>query len=137
MIDHYKHAKRAAADYAAALRRCQHSDANISIGVTWETERIFTCWDCWQTVKSLGTEYDRAMKAGRRAQLDAMPRCQVETCNRRGTARWGNGPDRALLCGRHGKRANREYVSRFGGTFLMPGPALSLDRIIALATGAA
>ena len=135
MIDHYKTAKRAAAEYAAALRQCDHPKdiRRINVGITWEPDRIEVCTDCWHRAKSLGTEYNAELKRGRKAQLDAMPRCEIDGCKRRGTARWGWGPDRALLCGRHGKAAQRQHVRTMTAPGLMLGLTMSRKQIMALA----
>ena len=135
MTDHYQTAKRAASEYAAALRRCDHpkDTRRINVGVTWEPDRFEVCWDCFNSARTLSNQYKAELKRGRKAQLDAMPRCEIETCKRRGIARWGWGADRALLCGIHGKRAERQYARTMAGPIWMPGPNLSREEVISLA----
>lgn len=135
MTDHYQTAKRAASEYAAALRKCNHvrEIRRISVGVTWEPDRFEVCRECFNSTRTLSNRYKAELKRGRKAQLDAMPRCEIETCKRRGTARWGWGPDRALLCGRHGKAAQRQHVRTMTAPGLMLGLTISRKQIMALA----
>ena len=133
MIDYYPHAKRAAQVYANALRACTHDERRWSIGVHWEAHRIDACRDCVKAAAELNRVYLAEMKRARKAQLDAMPRCKVPGCKYRGTARWGWGNNRALLCGRHGKRAEREFYRNHAGAFWLPTPAMSAAQIRTLA----
>ena len=133
MIDHYEHAKRAAKVYAIALRTCTHDERRWSIGIHWEPDRIDACRACVRATAELNLVYLAEMKRARKAQLDAMPRCEVPGCKRRGTARWGWGNNRALLCGRHGKRAEREFNRNHAGAFWLPAPAMSAAQIRTLA----
>lgn len=85
------------------------------------------CTDCI-------TRLNRDWRVKRKAQLATEPRCEVPNCKRRGTKRYGWGGDKALLCGQHGKQAERVYQGRCAGACWLPGPAVSAAKIIELAT---
>ena len=133
MIDYYPHAKRAAKAYAIALRACTHDERRWNIGIHWEADRIDACRDCVKAAAELNRVYLAEMKRARKAELDALPRCEVPGCKYRGTARWGSGNNRALLCGRHGKRAEREFNRNHAGAIWLPVPALLAAQIVAMA----
>jgi hypothetical protein len=69
----------------------------------------------------------------RKAELDAMPRCEVPTCKRRGIYQVGHY-DKVLLCGRHltKARATNEQQNAPLGFLAMFGTAISGKQILKL-----
>lgn len=67
-------------------------------------------------------------RRNRKRQLDAMPRCEVPACNRRGS--WKVGTCGALLCGAHKKALFRAFV---GSPVWLPMPQLSREDVIRIA----
>jgi len=80
------------------------------------------------------TAINRKMALARKAELDAMDRCQASGCNRRGN--WEVGSyDRALLCGHHLKVAKRAQYKRqesLGGMALFMGIEINGAGVLAL-----
>lgn len=86
------------------------------------------CSDCIMAI-------NRAIDERRKAQLDAMPRCEVDGCNRRSLWRIGNGPDEARVCGQHFKQAKRNWDRQFAGaTIWLPAPTMSKAAMLKLAS---
>lgn len=73
------------------------------------------------------------MTPERKAQLDALPRCEVPGCGRRGTWRCGDYGPRVLLCGRHRRAAATEYHRAHAGYAWLPGTPQTRDAILAWA----
>ena len=86
------------------------------------------CCDCIMAI-------NRRMDRDRKAQLDAMPRCDVSGCKRRGRWRIGNGPGaKVLVCGSHYTKAKRAWNRRFAGAMCwLPAPTMSRDAMLELA----
>lgn len=59
-------------------------------------EGVALCGDCIDAA-------NRQAAADRKAELDAMPRCEIAGCNRRAT--WKVGGERVGMCGHHKARA--------------------------------
>ena len=108
------------------LRTCTHDDATPCVTLPGgETLRV--CSECWN-------EGVYARRAERKAELAAMPRCEL--CKRRGTSHVGSGRDRVLLCGRHTANAKAGYIREYIGDspfLFLPGPILSREEILELA----
>lgn len=90
-------------------------------------EKVFTCHDCGQTGKAIDVQpqpdgyalccecinaRNARLRAERKKQLAAMPRCEVPTCSRRATV-YHNGTG---LCGHHWKRAESRILRRLAAS---------------------
>lgn len=86
------------------------------------------CIDCIARI-------NRAIDQRRKAELNAMPRCDIDGCNRRSLWLIGNGPEKVRVCGRHFKRAQRNWDRQFAGaTIWLPAPTLSKAALLRLAS---
>ena len=84
------------------------------------------CCDCIMRL-------NRASDDRRKAELDAMPRCEVDGCSQRGSWLIGNG-EKARVCGRHFNRAKRNWDVQFAGaTIWLPAPTISKAGMLDLA----
>ena len=81
------------------------------------------CWDCHRAQEA-------ADKLARKAELDAMPRCQVPGCKRRGTHTLQQGI--ILMCGRHTKQVQAQHRRNVGG-FLFACLTYTREQLIRLA----
>jgi len=70
------------------------------------------CSDCIAKI-------NRAIDAKHKAELDAMPRCQVPGCTRRGTLRVGTY-NRVLMCGAHFNKAQKKLRANTAGMPWLP-----------------
>lgn len=125
-IDHYATARAADALVTGAAARCDHHNRNVGMA---GASGPMCCYDCYVAAKPLLNAARAAWKAARKAQLDAMPRCEL--CSRRGTMKVGIA--KVLLCGRHFKRAQHNFPA---APFWMPGPATTREYVLKLATRA-
>jgi len=62
------------------------------------------CITCW-------SRHVAERRTTRKAQLDAMPRCEVPGCRKRGSLRIGNAPI-ALVCGWHNSKIRRKVQTQ-------------------------
>lgn len=84
------------------------------------------CGDCLNDANA-------ALRAARKAELDAMPRCEIEGCQRRGAQRLVA----VLLCGRHAKRvqeAHHRNMRENPFSIFAPTPDYSRDQLVKMAT---
>lgn len=96
--------------------------------------RTFTyCHDCADVARDFADAARAAAKAERKAQLDAMPRCDL--CNRRGTWRYPYG---VLVCGWHKRKLKAGWAASdaHGGIVAMLSPP-TRDDLIRWAKGGA
>ena len=83
------------------------------------------CSDCYNAAVF-------ARRARRKAELDAMPRCEVPGCKHRGNYRSAG----TLICGRHMKRAQRAHAKNMQGAgwlALFERPQMTREALLALA----
>lgn len=101
------------------LRGCTHkahSPCEVDMGAG---ETLAVCVDCWNAGVA-------ARRAERKAQLDAMPRCEVPGCRHRQTVIVNY---QVGLCGRHAARVRQEFHRQFAGAGIFAiGAAASLRR---------
>lgn len=84
------------------------------------------CTDCIGRI-------NRAYDERRKAQLAAMPRCDVDGCNRRSLWLIGNGPEKVRVCGRCFKRAKGNWDRQFAGAAIwLPAPLLTRAELLRL-----
>ena len=111
-------------------RRLYRHACDCSAAVEWAAHWDGRVW-CGPCVRA---EHAKA-KARRKAQLDAMPRCSIDGCNRRGTWRIGHGGV-LLVCGIHRTRAKRAHNQRMaaaGGMGLFMPVAYGAEELRELA----
>jgi hypothetical protein len=76
----------------------------------------------------------RKYREERKAQLAALPRCQVPGCKARGTWNAGSADGPVLMCGRHLKAAQREFQRKYAGPIWLPSPTPSAETLLKMAT---
>lgn len=82
------------------------------------------CTDCIN-------ESHRLAKIERKKQIDAMPRCEIDGCNRRGTFHVGQvACGRVLLCGAHKKKVQAQSQKRNAMECLLWGASVSRETIL-------
>ncbi len=116
------------------LRACTHIQPDEK-GQMCEVELrdgtiLHVCDVCWNA-----SVYAR--RSVRKAELDAMPRCEVPGCRMRATFTIGSAPATVGMCGRHVRRAQnawqREVARACGGLWLPIAVHFSRDELIELA----
>lgn len=89
-------------------------------------EGVARCSDCIAKI-------NLRMREERKAQLDAMARCEVDNCRQRGTFQVAGG---VLMCGRHMKNAQRAHnrsMQGFGGMGLFMTPSYDRADVLKMA----
>lgn len=118
-------------DQEQILRICNHVNRSCAVNMG-HGETLQVCDTCWNASV-------QARKAARKAQLAAMPRCEVPGCTRRGTqVVWGH----TLMCGHHLRRTEQGHYKAMASTpggmgLFMPCPHYSKAELIELATAKA
>jgi len=110
----------------AILDHCDHSRKTHEFSNP-DGSSLWTCQEC-------SNAYHQAWKAARKAQLDAMPRCEIPGCSRRATySAFSVG-----MCGFHLNKAQRAHqkamLTGAGGMGLfMPCPTYNREQLIQMA----
>ena len=108
------------------LHDCTHEPRPCEVSIPGGAS-VRVCNDCWN--RSVDVR-----QAARKAQLDAMPRCEVDGCQRRSTWTVSGGVG---LCGWHMRRMKREHNRRMasiGGMGLFMTVNYGREAVLSMAT---